>query len=314
MVSAAMTIDKILEDFFSTFDATLNLICNLTNKKENPQDVVLLICARLDALACTLAPSGTPSKAAFVEFIIKYSGDRVFWSSVSAGDLYYELDYHKWLMEGLISKPGRVTRFSRVNDPVIKLLDVSGIPLTVEDATRLIARLAGIIRNRFRVAPGQQHSKPATASVAAIKATVANALSTSSYKKTARNIICGLEGLLATKTLVRILYETYRNDSIHGTKVLVDEKRFFAESQPYWRPMYNEFYGPFQHVEFPARFLEALLRRCMKTLKFHLQSKQKLPPDIVFHATGRDVLDYAAIVDDGLLPEARELRLKVPQD
>ncbi len=308
-----MTIDNILDDFFSTFDATLDLTDRLVKKKENPQDIVLLLCARLDALASAVAQSGSSSKAAFVDFIVQYAGDRPFWSSVSAGDLYCELDYHKWLMEGLISKPGRVTRFSRVNDPVIRLLDVSGIPLTVEDSTHLIARLARVIRQRFHVAPRQKDSKPATASVAVMETTIRTALSAGAYKKTAEKVISGLHDLLAAKTVVRILYERYRNDSVHGAKVLVDDKRFFADSRPYWRPMYSEFYGPFQLVEFPAKFLQELLRQCMNTLRLHL-SKQKLPPDVVFHATGQDVLDYAAIVDDSLLPETRELRLKLPQD
>jgi hypothetical protein len=61
--------------------------------------------------------------------------------SLSSGDLYYELGFHRWLIEGMIPKPdrkpGRIVRFSRLDDPVIDLLDQSDVPQTADSARGL---------------------------------------------------------------------------------------------------------------------------------------------------------------------------------
>src|SRR5436190_1590890 len=125
-----MNIDDVLRNFFAPFQDTVRLTDHLIAQSQNPQDILLLLCSRLDAMATAVAKGESQSKVAFVDFVLSYGGDRKFWHSVSAGDIYYELDFHCWLMEGLVPRPGRITRFSRTNDPIIRLLDISGIPLT----------------------------------------------------------------------------------------------------------------------------------------------------------------------------------------
>jgi len=44
-------------------------------------------------------------------------------SEAVPGDLYYGLGFHRWLAEGMIPKPGRLFRFSDLDDPIISLLD-----------------------------------------------------------------------------------------------------------------------------------------------------------------------------------------------
>lgn len=112
----------------------LKLAEDLLNAKSNAQEVVLLLCARIDALACCISHEHQSNRQSFASLLVNYAGHRDLMQSVSTGDLYYELGYHRWLIEGMIPKPGRLTRFSRVDDPIIHLLDRSGIPLTVEAA------------------------------------------------------------------------------------------------------------------------------------------------------------------------------------
>jgi hypothetical protein len=43
--------------------------------------------------------------------------------SVSAGDLFYEIGYHRWVLPGLIPRVGRLPRLSNINREVAILLD-----------------------------------------------------------------------------------------------------------------------------------------------------------------------------------------------
>jgi len=110
-----------LDRFFGLFQPTIELAENLIRSKANAQEIVLLLCARLDALASCLAREDQSSRQSFIHMLVNYSGHRGLMQSVSAGDLYYELGYHRWLAEGLIPKPGRLHRFSRLNDPILSL-------------------------------------------------------------------------------------------------------------------------------------------------------------------------------------------------
>jgi len=127
-----------LERFFNLFEPTIKLAEDLIAARSNSQEVVLLLCARLDALASCTGREDQSNRQAFTHLLVNYAGHRDLMCSVSAGDLYYELGYHRWLAEGMIPKPGRLYRFSRLNDPIIHLLDRSGIPLTVETVHRLL--------------------------------------------------------------------------------------------------------------------------------------------------------------------------------
>jgi eukaryotic-like serine/threonine-protein kinase len=94
----------------------------LNDEKQQPQEVLILLCARLDALASGSVPEGTSNKKAFSKFLISYAGRRSLFDGISVGDVYYEVGYHRWLIEGTIPKPGRLQKFSRIDDPILYLL------------------------------------------------------------------------------------------------------------------------------------------------------------------------------------------------
>jgi hypothetical protein len=114
-----------------------------------------------------------------------------------------------------------------------------------------------------------------------------------------------LERLISSKTLARILYERFRCEVIHGGRVLIDEQRFFAEKEPYWKPLYSEFCGPFQLIEFPAQFLTSLFSDCIRNYRKRLESTGKLPPGIHFEIFGDDIFGYLDVLDENLLPRGR---------
>lgn len=158
-----------LDRYFDQFSCTRQLVDQLIKAKSHPQEILILLCSRIDALASTAAAEDDPRAEAFVRFVSTYGGNRKLFESVSAGDLFYELDYHLWLMPGMLEKAGRLHVFSRLNESVVKLLVGSEIPLTLEEAQLLIRRIQRGLRKRFRVAPKQRRDKPEIGSPETIK-------------------------------------------------------------------------------------------------------------------------------------------------
>jgi hypothetical protein len=302
-----------LEGYAKAYDTTLKLVDELISGGKHPQEVLLLLCARLDALASNTATEENSSKRTFIKFLHDYAAnERKFLGSVSAGDVYYEIDFHLWLMEGTIPSPGRITRFSTQNDPIIQLIDISGIPITQADATRLLSRCAKVLREHYRVAPHQRKSKPLTGSATEMRSRIIDGIKKHYSDDVVGDLPAALEPLLASKTVSTILYEKFRSAVVHAGYVQLDEARFFKETNPYFIPLSSEFYGPFLLVQFPARYLRNLIQTCLTTYMRHLQATKKLPPDIAFQHYVGAILDAAVVVDEALLPRSRTLRLKMP--
>lgn len=258
------TLPEKLDRFFSLFEPTITLAENLINARANPQEVVLMLCARLDALASCNAREDQPNRQSFIRLLTDYSGHRDLMESVSVGDLYYELGYHRWLSEGLVPKPGRLTRFSRVNDPIIHLLDRSGIPLTCEAVQKLLTRLMSAISQDFRCRPGQPRWKPVMEKPKSITRNLIARFKGPKDEELRQNLGPAIEPLLQRKTLAAILYENFRNAAIHGLKVPFNEIPFFRAREPYWESLYADYYPPFLFVKFPGRFLVEVLRNCIE--------------------------------------------------
>lgn len=293
-----------LDRFFNQFSGTRDLVDELIRRKSHSQEILLLLCSRIDALASGSTSAEETSGNAFTSFVTTYSGRSKLFESVSVGDLYYELDYHLWLLPGMIEKAGRIQIFSRVNDPILKLLVDSEIALTLEEARRLLKGIQLALRRAFRVAPGQSRQKSPLASAAAIERAVLNGFR---RRGNARKPELGraLNPLLKTMTIARILYHRFRCGVIHGGKVRIDEARFFTERVPYWRPLYSQYYGPFQLVELPAYFLAELFDECLQNYRKKLEARRKVPPDVHFEMFPDDVLSHLELLDHTLLPRVR---------
>jgi len=293
-----------LDRFFNQFSSTRDLVDELIRRKSHPQEILLLLCSRIDALASGSTSAEETSGNAFTSFVTTYSGRSKLFESVSVGDLYYELDYHLWLLPGMIEKAGRIQIFSRVNDPILKLLVDSEIALTLEEARRLLKRIQLALRRTFRVAPGQSRNKSALASAAAIERAILSGFGRrGNTQKT--ELGKALNPLLKTMTIARILYHRFRCGVIHGGKVRIDEAKFFTERVPYWRPLYSQYYGPFQLVELPAYFLAELFEECLQNYRKKLEATRKVPPDVHFEMFPDDIFSHLELLDHTLLPRVR---------
>lgn len=300
-----------LDTFFNLFQPTIRLAEDLINAKANPQEVVLLLCARLDALASCISREGQSNRQAFIHLLIHYAGHSNLMESVSAGDLYYELGFHRWLAEGMLPKPGRITRFSHIDDPIIHLLDRSGIPLTVEAARSLLTRIMRVIASNFRCRQGQPLRKPMIGKPKAIVEKLVADCGRSRDVDLRKNLPTAIQPLLDTKTVAGLLYENFRNNAVHGVKVQFDDATFFRAKGPYWEPLHSDYYPPFMFIKFSGPFLLQLLRNCTKTLKQKMLATGKLPPDVHFHAFGFDSGADLKFLNSDLLPKPASVRLQL---
>ena len=159
-----------LDRYFASFDGTRELAAELIAKRKHPIEALILLCARLDALASDAAKDDMSSRKAFTAFVAAYGGHRDLFNSVSVGDLYYELTYHRWLLEGMIPSPGRLQHvFSRLDEPILHLLDEAGLPLTLKDSEALLDTLIRICKQEYRAVPGHRVTKPRVAKIAALQ-------------------------------------------------------------------------------------------------------------------------------------------------
>jgi hypothetical protein len=293
-----------LDRFFNQFSSTRDLVHELIRSKSHPQEILILLCSRIDALASGSTSEDESSGNAFSSFVTMYSGRSKLFESISVGDLYYELDYHLWLLPGMLEKTGRIQIFSQVNEPILKLLVDSQIALTLEQARRLLKRIQLALRRAFRVAPGQSRKKHPLASAAAIERAVLDEFGKrgEAEKFEMRK---AFNPPLKTKTVGRILYHKFRCGVIHGGKVRINEAKFFTEREPYWRPLHSEYYGPFHLVEFPANFLAALFAECMRNYRKKLEATRRVPPDIHFEMFPDNPFSHLELLDQTLLPRRR---------
>lgn len=293
-----------LEKYFGGFSSTRDLVNRLIEAKSHAQEILILLCARMDALASAASGDNCPNSDAFVRFVTTYGGKHKLLESVSAGDLFYELDYHVWLIPGMLEKAGRFRLFSDINEPIVKFLVGSEIPLTQEEAEKLLRRIQGALRKNFRVAPRQSRAKPPLASVEAITRAILDEFSRRRERVDVKALEKALAPLIRSRGLARILYTKFRCEAIHGGNVHIDAKRFFIEKEPFWKPLYSGYYGPFQLVQFPALFLAALLRDCLHNYRKRLEHTKKVPPAVHFEMFPDDCFGNFELLDESLL--ARE--------
>lgn len=297
-----------LDRSFASYESTRALAANLIRERKNALDLLILLCARLDALASDAVMEGTPSKKAFINFVSTYGDHKQLFNSVSIGDLYYELGYHRWLLDGMIEKPGRLHRFSKVNDPIIVLLEEAGLPLTFKASAALLDGLMRIIREvtRARLEPKSQRIETA----ARLTDRITRRIQKTQLRPCARNLENALKPLLDDKRVGVILYDKFRCGAIHGAAIRIDPQPFFSEPSVYWKTL-QSIHGKHELIQFSAPFLLSLLERCIDRFRQHLLGKGKIPPDMHFHAFPDEIYAGLDFLDQDLLPEGGQVRLKI---
>lgn len=300
-----------LDRYFAPFISTAALVSELIARRKHATEVLILLCARLDALALDAASGEQVSGAqALRRFLKAYSGEEEFFESVSVGDLYYELGYHRWLLDGLLPEPGRLFRFGKLNDPVLHLLVDAGLPLTKEKSTLLLSTVIRLLERRYHVRPRQSASKARFVHPAKLKGEIKVAAEHTRLKPVADTLPKALEPLLDAKRISALLYQRFRCESIHGAKVILDENRFFVERDVYWSRLCSEYYGCFELIEFSAPYLLRCLKTCIENFRNHLSRKGSLPSGVHFHAFDAAPLSTLHLLDRESLSEGGKVGFK----
>lgn len=157
-------IESRVEDFFGTFRTTERFLQQLVQMREGPQEFLILVCCRLDALANLTFPRWKGKQAdAFTKFVLHYSGFERQLRRISVPDLFYYLSYERWVLPGVISEPGRLYQFTEDDEPFIRLVVNSELPITQEAIGDFIAFALRTLKRAYRVVPNQKLTRKSVA-------------------------------------------------------------------------------------------------------------------------------------------------------
>lgn len=303
--------ERRIASYFERYEMTLQILRSLCDQMIAPQDIILLACARIDSLANHAVPPGRVSQAEkFVKFLLMHSGHSQILERVSLPDLYASVLVEWWLLPGVVDRPGRLQMFDQIRQrEFVEMYWKSGLPLTEEDLEGVMALIAGEIRRRYRVIPYQSRTKPQCDAISVVQA----ALSGIAAAHRSGLYVAGVAAfkpIIQAHQLAALLYREYRNGSIHGGGVDVDEEMFFEAAKPHWSLMHYEFASskPIFQVHFPARFLLSVYENCFRGYQKQLLVTQKLPSsifDAIFPGSGTRHLSY---LDQRSIEEAVQLR------
>ncbi len=299
-----------LKTVFSSYYETIELIDYLIDKKRNSQEIILLVCSRLDSLSNLAIKNTQSQKRSFIKFLYNYSGEKRFFNNISVADLYQYLMYYGNMADGaLIDVPGRIKRFGSDSDEFLFFIEKSSVPITGKLVRQITFRLAQLLKNNYRVKPKQRTTKKYIASSNEINNLIKKEIKIPNPSK----IIKAIEPLLERFKIGSIFYKRYRCGVIHGYKVNLNEKEFFKNEKPY-HGVFENLEERFFLIEFPAKYLKKLLVKSLETYIGELRSVKKFPLDLfnemfdIEEIFDGDALDY---LDDDTLDVFEEVPWKL---
>jgi len=304
------TFERRVSSYFERYETTLQILRSLCDQEVAPQDIILLACARIDSLANHAVPGKVAQMEKFVKFLLMHSGHRSILDRVSLPDLYASVLVEWWLLPGVVEQPGRLQIFDQVRQrEFIEMYWKSGLPLTEHDLEGLMEFVAGEIRRCYRVIPYQRHTNPQCDIIDAVHKMLSKGAA-SRRKGIFADGVAAFRPIIQTHRLAALLYREYRNGSIHGGGVDVDEDMFFTATMPQWSVMHYEFASskPIFQILFPAKFLLSLYENCFRGYQKKLLATQKVPSSIfndIFPGSGTRHLSY---LDQESVEDAVELR------
>lgn len=301
---------KRIDEALSTYKNSISLIDRMLKEKENIQEIILLICARLDSLANLAIKNDANQRRTFINFLSHYSGQRRFFNSVSVGDFYGFMKYYGEKADVvLISKPGRMLSFGEEDDDFLYFIYKSTIPITAKATSQLAYRISKILERNYRVKPNQRLDKKYTASSSELKKIIHKEFK----EPKPGSIINAIDHLLDKFKIGNLLYTRYRCDVIHGFKVVLHEEDFFSYDEPLWGE-FERFDELSFHIEFPGYFLRNLLEKTLSTFINQIKRQMKISADLFFEIyTLDEVFEYDLwdFLDSDTIKEPEDVRLQL---
>lgn len=300
-------IESRVEDFFGTFRTTERFLQQLVQMREGSQEFLILACCRLDALSNLAFPRWKGKQAdAFAEFLLRYSGFERQLRKISVPDLFYYLSYGRWVLPGVICDPGRLHQFTEDDEPLIRLIVNSELPITQEAIDKFLAFVLRTLKRTYRVVPNQKLTRESIAKQSEVIKSLLKAAESPRRQKYIKPVKA-VESIIERFSLPQILYREFRCGAVHGCEVDLDERGFFRETKICWRAVYSDLVGPgrFLEVQFPAPFLLEMLRNCIDKLERELKHKRELPAEMWIEIC--DIESEFDLLDQDTLPEGKDI-------
>lgn len=296
-----------IEEALHGYRESAALVKELIARREHPQEIILLVCARLDSLA-HLRFSPETDKVRFVNFLERYSylGDRI--REISVPDLYDEVCRWLWTLPGFVDVPGRLHLFDPLRDAkFLQFVADAGAPITEKGLSRELTFILGSLQKKYRVIPKQSRSKPSQSSLEEI-ATYFTALERAN-PPWRNKTISALRGLYREFGIGALIYSNYRCAVIHEHKVGIEDDEFFGSEEIEWRPAFYPWdtISPRLSIRFSAAMLARLLETSLDKLALELKHRSKLPAPLFFE-TCHPLRDSELLDVDSIGP-GRDVRL-----
>lgn len=292
---------------FLGYTETSDLVAKLFASRSNVQEIILLVCARLDSLS-HLMLSDRSDKERFSDFLAKYSHLKDKVRLISVPDLYDALCYWLWALPGFIESPGRLHMFDPSRDErFVNFVWESNVPITEGGVGRLLGFLLRSLQRLYRVVPNQAHEKVSLARKADILSGLDQA-ATGPRSRVIREAVRHISPLLDNFSVGSLLYRTYRCGVIHEYRVGLREEDFFSCQDIHWRTVFHlwDVRSRRMEIQFPASVLLELLTSSIQNYMAELQHTRRLPADIFFEIC--DPLTELEFLNEESIPTGKDLK------
>jgi hypothetical protein len=288
-----------IKQAFAKYEDTVELLRDLLSRRENAEEIVILACARLDALA-NLSGSRGRAGDRFSRFIETYSGKKAQLRRLAVGDLYSYMGREYMLLPLTVPAAGRILNLGGNSLPFLRFLADSGLPLEDDALSRCLRRVSVAIQRKYRTTASQSRTKPTEATVDEFVQHVADDMRQSTWREYEETLTKALRGIASGFRLSSLIYREVRSGAIHEHGFHVNQRRFFSERHP--------FVGTVRHpwedtlylgVHIPGPWLVDLVAACTRNYQKHLLQTRKLPADLFFSICDpleeEDYLDLASL-------------------
>src|SRR5689334_20036777 len=199
---------------FEGYRATTVLLEELAQKRVYPQEIVILACARLDALANLAITQKQSQRDRFAAFLYTYSSKRQELEQVALPNLYFRLFLSYITLPASIPIPGRMWANDLTREATfLQFLIDSGLSLAEEDIAKFLEKFSAWLQRKYRTTVSQAKSKPHTDTVKAVLEHLT--VCSHAYRKGIYDAaIEAIKPFVQQFRLVDIIYRDYRSSAI----------------------------------------------------------------------------------------------------
>ncbi len=313
---APMLIEEQVESVFADYYKTIALLREFMSKRQHALELGILACARLDSLANLAITGKGDQRQRFARFVEMYSDKKATLQGIAIPNMYSYFARMRWMLEGIIEAPGRVTLFDKDNDyPFLRFLAKSELPITVDAVEVFLGWLTSSLQKRYRTTATQSRSKPCFDGQGALMGYLRSQVPSRRTEAFLR-AIAALDEIIPEYAVSSIFYKDFRSGLIHEFEFSVSDRDFFSEPGIYWTTIRHFSDGcRYLDIQFSAMWFVDVLEACVRNYVRYLRATKKLPPSIFFllfpSSDDFDFVKYLNFLDDDAIAPTRPIGLQL---